>query len=182
MRHIIPVALFVLVALGGCSRQSSKEASEEKCKAARSEAATKWEETHLAWGRIHASWSDKDLLGKVEKAMKDKIGAGEEGPAKVAKEMVTLKDYVKFKIEKSQQAAAVTKHAAMMLKDKPEKALKAAGRARRASADKSVTQHNQAAWFTVPAVADIDEAQDKALALATDALNLTEKAEETCKK
>ncbi|MDY0000693.1 MAG: hypothetical protein RBU30_05320 [Polyangia bacterium] len=182
MKRIITIALTSLLALGACDKGSSPKGSEEKCKAARGEAATKWEEAEAAWGRIHASWTEKELTSKVEKALKEKIGAGEEGPAKVAKEMVTFKDYLSFKIENSSKAKSLAKRAASALKEKPEKALKVAGRAQRASRDKSVTQHNQAAWFTNPAVAEIDEAQDKVVGLATEALNLTEKAEEACKK
>lgn len=182
MRHVIPAALMSFLIVGGCSKQASKGSSNEKCKSARSEAAAKWEETHLAWGRIHASWSDKALLSKVEKALTEKIGAGEEGPAKVSKEMVTLKDYVTFKIQLGARVARLAKAAAEALKNDPDKALKAASRARRASADPSVTRNNKAAWFTTPAVADIDEAQDKALALATEARDLTDKAEQACKK
>lgn len=181
MRTIITVAIVSLVSLGACGKDKAK-GSGEKCKAARSEAATKWEEVHLAWGRIHGSWSEKELVPKVEKALTEKIGQGEEGPAKVAKEMVTLKDYVTFKIGNAKRAMELTKRASDALKDKPEKALKAASRANRASRDPSVTRGNKAAWFTIPAVAEIDEAQDKARGSAAEALDLTEKAEEVCKK
>lgn len=176
--------LITALALGACGKKDAKSGgSDTKCKAAKDEAAMKWGETTKAWSRIHASWTDKTLLPKAEKALKEKIGAGEEGPAKVAKEMVTLKDFVKFKIDNAKQVVSLSQAAADAAKGSDLKTLrKAAKSARRAAADPSVTRSNKAAWFTLPVVADIDQAQDKALGLATEARDLTMTALKTCQK
>lgn len=181
MARIILFLVIASLGLGACGKKSTK-APEDTCKKAKEEAASKWEEANKAWTRVHESWSDDTLLAELEKALLDRAGSAEDGAAQVAKEMVTLKSYLAFKVEHAQRLVKMTGAVKDALMEEPGKAAKLARRTRSASHDPSLTQPSKAAWTALPAVADRNEAQNKTLGVVTEAEKLTLEAATACGK
>jgi hypothetical protein len=180
MRRAILLTLLLCVAASGCGKK--EKGKDNPCQRAQKAAAELWTAAAKAWDGVAKKWSDKTLIPEVKKALEKRATSAMDKP-KVAAQMVTFKDFVKFKIGHAKKTAEASRTAAKAATGKDaKKARRAASRAFAAGYDPSTTRYRAAAWHSEPMVVAVDEAQQKAYTKSTEARNLSKKAAKLCMK
>jgi hypothetical protein len=177
MRHwFIASMLVTAVALGACAKKE-EGGGDSKCDKARKESADLFSKAAEGWDKLHAAWSKPELMADVKKRLGELAEAKKEGvdPEKLPAITKRFEEYVKFKTELAAKAKAKAQDAAKACGDKDAKYLRAASQATKSMHDLSGVQPNPEAWRTIKAVADLEEAMEKAKAATTDAKNALEK-------